>query len=871
MGIRYPRRVTRRIILYIFVFSSLVGVLATAVQVYFEYQRNISTLEREFLEAERTVRTSVAHALWIHDLTQLRILADGIVDRRDLASIEIRENGTALLNAGVAKKPAQAQQRVMPIDYQHRGEMMHIGEVVIVADLGGVSRRVYDRAQSILLWNSVQTLFVAIFAFFVFSHLLTRHVHGIAGYLQKMDPRATGAAMRLDRMPNRPDRRDELDMLVAAINDLRGRLTRSQEAVKQSRDELEVSERRYRMILEDMLDTYFRTNAEGRLTMISASASRLLGWPVKDLLGAHVEQFYLRPDGHDKFMAAFAKNHGIVTAYEEPLKHKNGGTVWISTSARLVRNEGGEFAGVEGIVRNITDQRVAADALRESEQRLRLVANSLPAMILYVDKNLKVRFANKMVMEWYGHAPEDIVGRTVPSLLTAETIEQVKSRWAAVLNGEAQNFDVVVTFADATRRAIEMRYVPRVLDDGSTSGFFALGIDVTQKKALEDRLRQSQKMEALGQLTGGVAHDFNNLLGVILGNVELLLEEPDMEADERGQLLDAIMRVGLRGSGLTRQLLAFSRQQPLMQVSARLDTELAEFAGMLQRTLGGGVTFEMRYGAQLRPCLVDRPLLENALLNLALNARDAMQGEGKLTIVLDNKDASDPGEAEKLELEPGHYVSVAVSDTGIGMSADVVAHAFEPFYTTKDVGEGTGLGLSMVYGFARQSGGSVSIASTEGKGTTVVIYLPRAEAAIARDAPLVAVSEAQGGGERILVVEDDPDMRRIASETLERLGYAITTAADGPAAIRVLEEGGRFDLVLTDIRLPNGMLGPDVARQARQIDPALKIVYMTGYAEASVFENGAIDDDAILLRKPFRRADLAAAMDKVLHTEIVLE
>lgn len=870
MEARYPRRITRRIILYIVIVSAVVGLLAAAVQVHDEYERNSSELERVLSDVENTIRGGVAQALWVHDLTQLRILVNGIIQHRDFARVEIHENDTVMLATGRTVVPANTEQRIFPIEYERNGKPVTIGVLALTIDLDGGYQRLIARARMILFWSALQTFFVAIFAYFIFSHLLTRHVQGIAGYLKNMDLGGADEALCLERVPNRSNRRDELDMLVFAINDLRDRFNASQVAVQSGREELEASERRYRAILDEMLDTFYRTDVDGRITMVSPSAEQLLGWSLDEVIGKQLADFYVDPDGREKFLAEFNKSGGEIHGYEDRLRRKDGGIVWVSTSARMIRDENGDFAGVEGIGRDITAQRKAAEAVRESEKQLRLVADSLPALVLYVDKTLHFRFANKEAASWYSRTPEEVLQMEALMVLDEASTKRLQARWDGVLQGEVQAFSEIFTYPDGKTRHVELRFVPDKRDDGTVEGFFALGIDVTQKKTLEDRLRQSQKMEALGQLTGGVAHDFNNLLGVIMGNVELLLEEPQMSTAESNELLDAVFRVAERGSRLTRQLLTFSRQQPLMQSSTSLDTELTSFAGMLQRTLGEGVAIEISYMADLWPCLVDRPMLENALLNLALNSRDAMNGAGSLIITIGNVDASDPVEAERLELAPGHYVSVAVTDNGVGMPADVVAHAFEPFYTTKDVGSGTGLGLSMVYGFARQSNGSVSISSVEGEGTTAVMYLPRAEAAISQGKVVHAEDQAgdiQGAGERILIVEDDPDMRRIAADTLDRLGYSVEVAEDGASALELLRNASSFDLVLTDIRLPHGMLGPEVARQALLIDPALKVAYMTGYADAALLEGGALDESAIVLRKPFRRADLAAAMDQVLNHE----
>ncbi|AXS41712.1 PAS domain S-box protein [Breoghania sp. L-A4] len=628
MGKQYPKRVVRTMIYYIVAFSLLIGVLSGAVQVYTEYKASRSDLEAAFLDGKRDAEGAIALALWVQDLAQLNNLVRAIAKHQDFTEVSVLEGERVLVSAGAADNPDATLMRVYPIEYSYRGDALHIGDLAISADMTSVYSRLFGQARAILLWTIVQTFLVAIFMFFIFYQLMTRHVHGIAGYLTALDPENMGIPMRLERKPNPPEHRDELDMLVSAFNELRGRLKLSQDAVRASREEVEASERRYRAILDDMVDTYYRTDVEGRIVMVSPSAETLLGYTMPEMIGKQLADVYADPAGRPRFLAAFRDSGGLIQGYEERLRRKDGALVWVSTTARMIRDEDGVFVGVEGIARDITAQRTAAEALRESEQNLRLVADSLPALVLYVDRSMRFRFANREATIWYGRTPEDVLQMNAAEVFDPEVSSRLQPRLIGVLRGETQAFSEVLTYPDGKTRNVELRFVPQKGEDGTVEGFLALGIDVTERRMLEERLRQSQKMEALGQLTGGVAHDFNNLLGVILGNVELLLEEPDLKASEREELLQAIARVGARGAGLTRQLLAFSRRQPLRQEPTQLDTDLSEFAVLLRRTLGESITLTIRHDTGLWRSLVDRPLLENALLNLALNARDAMPDGG---------------------------------------------------------------------------------------------------------------------------------------------------------------------------------------------------------------------------------------------------
>ena len=385
-------------------------------------------------------------------------------------------------------------------------------------------------------------------------------------------------------------------------------------------------------------------------------------------------------------------------------------------------------------------------------------------------------------------------------------------------------------------------------------------VDITERLRAEDQLRQAQKMEAVGQLTAGVAHDFNNMLAVILGNAELL--EDELGADN--PMLITVINATKRGADLTQRLLAFSRKQVLRPQIIDANALIADFTGLLRRTLEEHIDIETVTAAGLWHCAVDPVQLENALLNLALNARDAMPDGGKLTIETANARLDDDYAAAQAEVTPGHYVMLAVTDTGSGMAPAVQERVFEPFFTTKAVGAGSGLGLSMVYGFVKQSGGHVSIYSEPGDGTTIKLYLPRStEAEAAERAPATdAVPRARG--ETVLVVEDDPDVRMLAVTLLGNLGYQTKAAATAAAALEQLGATARINLLLTDVVLAGGMNGRALATEVKRRAPEIQILYMSGYTENAIMHQGRLDTDAELLQKPFRRADLARAVRKVL-------
>ncbi len=383
--------------------------------------------------------------------------------------------------------------------------------------------------------------------------------------------------------------------------------------------------------------------------------------------------------------------------------------------------------------------------------------------------------------------------------------------------------------------------------------------DVTDRETAAAQLFQAQKMESVGQLTGGLAHDFNNLLAVVIGNLEMV--QQDLPADSlTREFADTALEAALKGSELTRQLLAFARRQPLDPQVLDINDLLVETGPLWRRTLGENVSVRLGLDKGLWAARVDKPQLESALLNLVINARDAMPGGGNLTVETLNAslDGTDP------ELASGDYAVIAVSDTGEGMTPEVLARASEPFFTTKGVGKGSGLGLSMVYGFARQSGGQLKIYSEVGHGTTIRLYLPRSGDGTAQTREAPPPARVEGKGERVLVVEDNPDVRRVAVRQLTELGYFVVQAADGHEGLKAIAEDGEIDLVFTDIVMPGGMTGADMVEQARKSKPDLKVLFTTGFTAASTGAGRPQGAKDRLLSKPYRRQDLAAALRQAL-------
>ncbi len=462
---------------------------------------------------------------------------------------------------------------------------------------------------------------------------------------------------------------------------------------------------------------------------------------------------------------------------------------------------------------------------------------------------------------WIGSARRCRIwlARTIREVIGDDTVyAQCEPYMRQALAGDVAENEVEEPFPDGETRLLHIRYLPYREADGEVCGFLTLVEDITEKRLTAEQLTRSQRLQAVGQLTGGVAHDFNNLLAVIQGNAEFL-----GDTLENNKHLDAIGRASARGAELTQRLLAFSRQQPLRPEIIDVASSVFGMESLLRRTLGESIAITVSAAPDMWTALADPGQVENSLLNLALNARDAMPGGGTLTIECANVRLDAGYVAANPDVQPGDYVLISVSDTGSGMAPEILERIFEPFFTTKDVGEGSGLGLSMVYGFAQQSRGHVKMYSEVGAGTTAKLYVPRAENVAEHDGGTDDMPRGQG--EVILVLEDDPDVRSLAVGLLTDLGYTVFEAADADAAETTLSRIGRVDVVLSDVVLPGGVSGPEFVAKAVAQNPGTRVLFMSGYTAGARAGNGSIHEDALLLNKPFARSELAEAMQTVLR------
>jgi PAS domain S-box-containing protein len=562
----------------------------------------------------------------------------------------------------------------------------------------------------------------------------------------------------------------------------------------------------------------------------------------------------------ERYVAEVARCDREVTPFdiEFRVRDRGGETRWLHSVSTPHRMPNGDVVW-DGVIVETSAAHRELEARLLSESKYRALFDDMPVGLIEASPGGHILIANRAWRRMFGLDDDVDLGTINTADLYVDPKQQRNFLDALRPGGEAVQFN---TGFWRDGKEVQGEGYARLLADGAGMPQTIVGVivDTTERQMLEDQLRQAQKMEAVGQLTGGVAHDFNNLLTVIMGSGELLHEalgdQPQLQ-----QLADTLMHASQRGAELTRSLLAFSRKQALQPEVTDVNELVTRVEGLFRRTLGEHVEIALVRAERVGDVTVDRAQLEAALLNLAVNARDAMPNGGRLTIETANVDLDQDYARQNDDVTPGSYVMIAVSDTGEGMTREVMSRAFDPFFTTKEIGKGSGLGLSMVYGLIKQSHGHIKLYSELGEGTTVRLYLPHTAAADRHVGAAPEEVEFLGRDEMVLVVEDDDMVRSYVERLLARLNYRVLSAANGAAALELLRQDHSVDVLFTDVVMP-GMMGPQLAAEARRLIPDLKVLYTSGFTEAGRTREELGNDE--LLSKPYQRHELAAKLRAVL-------
>jgi PAS domain S-box-containing protein len=741
------RSISRQLIIYIVLCSSVLTLLLTGFQLYREYQQDVSLIESDFQEINDVHLKSFAASLWSFDTEKLQILIEGMSRIRDVKYVEISGNDEFSIAIG-NKEIENSISRTYPLTYEFGGAARQIGELTVVVDLRFVFDRVMDSAISILISNTIKTTLVVLFMLVIIDRIVIRHLKTISAFMKNMQVDQPIEILTLNRRHDPALKKDELDLMVDSVN-----------------------------------ETWKRTKEAFTRAQLSDTAMH---------------------ETEELFRAAFQSNHGIATITDF-------GT--------------GEFIDV-------------------SDAWLRLTGFEKHEVIGKTSFELGVWGSDEHRQEFKSEL------KLRGKLLNFETYSHTKS-------GNIR--DVIINAEVVTIQGKEL--------------LFLSGSDVTDRNRFEKQLRRSQKMEAVGRLTGGVAHDFNNLLGIVLGNLEVMQRLPLGDSRITGRI-EVAKKAVERGADITRKLLGFSRKGTHKVELVDLNKSIDNLLDLLTKSLTVTIDVTTDLADGLWTVEIDPGDFEDAILNLALNARDAMVDGGKLTITTENKVLDKDFVEGNPHTATGNFVTVSITDTGAGMADKVRDRIFEPFFTTKEVGKGTGLGLSMVYGFVKRSGGFMTLDSEEDNGATFHLYFPRAiEKETGLEVPKQAKDNLPQGIEKILIVDDEEGLRDIAAFSLGELGYKTVVAEDGPTALKILEQDPDIDLLFSDAVMPNSMSIYDLAHTAHKSHPKLKILLTSGY-DGKLGEIRKSEVPFLIrlsktrLKKPYAVSELAMAIRQELDEDL---
>ncbi|MFB9268223.1 PAS domain S-box protein [Bradyrhizobium erythrophlei] len=613
-------------------------------------------------------------------------------------------------------------------------------------------------------------------------------------------------------------------------------------------------ERLFSAVVESSSDAIIAQALDGTITAWNRAAEQLFGYSAGEAVGQSID-IIVAPERRAEVRDILERvgRGEKIEHYETTRLHRSGRAVDVSLSVSPLHSATGQIVGASKTARDITESKHARRALSQEIEERRRVFETSQDLILVTDTKGTFVQVSPSSAAILGYQPTEMIGHSAVEFIYPDDLENTRNEMRAARRGhQMRNFE--------TRYVHKDGHVVTLTWMGTWSEpvrrHFFIGRDLTEKQAAEAQFRQAQKMDAVGQLTGGIAHDFNNILTVITGTIGILAEavadRPDLIAVAR--LIDEAAE---RGANLTKHLLAFARKQPLQPIEVDVNRLVLEAAKLLRPTLGEHIEITPMLADDAWTAMVDPNQLTTAVLNLALNARDAMPDGGKLALETRNV-YLDEGYAElNDEVTVGHYVMIAVSDSGTGIPANLMERVFDPFFTTKEVGKGTGLGLSMVFGFVKQSGGHIKIYSEESHGTSVKIYLPRATGVGQTAAEATASADVGGGDELILVVEDDALVRQYVVTQIASLGYGTLEAANAAEALQVIDDNAGIDLLFTDVIMPGAMNGRQLVDEALKRRPALKTLFTSGYTENAIVHHGRLDTGVLLLAKPYRKSELA--------------
>ncbi len=827
-------RLARRIGLYVILASTILSIFTSGLQVYTEFKREKDSVYNILEQIEKAHLSNIAARVWIFDDVELYRSLANLLELPSIQYVAVFEESEMLISVGMDFEK-NVVMRNFPLRYNANNIDNKVGRLVVKASLDEVYQGVLDRALLIIFSNLVKTLIVAIFILFIFYKLVTRHLSDISTFLHEELSFSSKKNLSLNRSVRE---NDELDQLVDAINSMQKNLDHQFDEINQQKQHLSQT-------LNSIGDAVITTDIKGKVIRMNPVAERLTGRLSKDAVGKSIKAVFSIIDAstNEKIESpiemVMQNGETVHLSNHTTLLSKNGEQYQISDSAAPIKDEHGKILGMVLVFNDVTEQYKLRQESKLNERKYRTLATVAPVGLFYTDVKGRCLYVNDKWSKIAGLSLREAMGDGWAKAIYFEDVDKVFIAWNEFIE-KGVPFKLEYRFEQGGDIKWVLGQALAEEDaNGDIIGYVGTVTDITERKKAEHALSRSQKMDALGKLTGGIAHDYNNMLGVILGYAELLKDELQDQPVLAG-FVHEIYEAGSRGAKLTSKLLSFSRQRITDSEIVNLNTILTGEQNMLEKTLTVSIKMMLDLANDICPIKVDTGDLENAVLNLCINARHAMKGSGELTINTSNT-----------YIDNRKFVSLIISDNGCGIDKEEQEKIFDPFYTSKG-DAGTGLGLSQVYGFVERSGGIISVDSEVGVGSSFTILFPcYAESETNEDnVDNNTVNDAQRGNETILVVDDELPLLNLCTEILTSKGYRVYSAENGEKALEILEEEA-VDLLLSDVVMP-GMSGYELAAVVQEKYPQIKIQMASGFTGEQDEDNKTDSLHKNFLRKPYR-------------------
>jgi len=820
-------RLAVRMVIYVVLASSIITIFTSGFQLYEEYRSEVSSIEMRFNEIRDSTLNIIASRVWVANTDELDKTLQGILRLPDIVYIRAYDDGIIVSEFGQETK-SNTLEKKFPLIYEFRGVPRQIGRVEITASLENVYRNLFDRAFNIVISNAVKTFIISGFLLFLFYNLVARHLQKVANYAEGITIDTLDKRLVLDRDENNSKHQDEFDVLIDALHLMQFNL-------KNSISSLSKSEQNLSQTLNCIGDAVIATNTKGCVTRMNPVAESLTGQSYDEVRGkplTDVFPIYNATTGkaaNNPVEVVLETGKTVGLANHTVLISKDGTEYQISDSAAPITDENNEISGVILVFRNVTEEYVLQKAIQENEERLQALLSNSSSAIYVKDLDSKFILVNRKFEQIFKLKNEEVIGKTAHDIFPAEVADEMVTNDQDVLGSKlALHSDEKIPQEDGMHTYSSDKFC-LFNPEGEPYAVGSISTDITEKLKQNELLRRSQKMDALGKLTGGVAHDFNNMLNVIIGYAEILRRNLD-EDSSNAHFVSEIKSAGERGAALTRKLLSFSGQVRSEEALVNINSILEDDINMLSKTMTARIHISMKLDDELWLTMVDKGELEDVILNLSINAMHAMPRNGTVTYFTFNQHL-DAFAAEEIGLlEPGDYVRLSIIDTGIGMPKETLNQIFDPFFTTKG-DEGTGLGLSQVYGFMERCNGAITVDSVVGKGTEFSLYFPRVIEGSTGDETLHYDSDDSSklhGTETVLLVDDEAALLVLAKNFLKKAGYKVFCAEGADSALWILSRN-KIDIMVSDVIMP-GMNGFELAKKVETLYPEIKIQLVSGYA-----------------------------------------